>query len=345
MAQSFTWPASGSLSGTQNVNLLQVGGASITLGTKTAAASLPVTLASDQGAITENLTQVGGAAISLGTKTASASLPVILASDQTLPLPSGASTSALQTSGNTSLTSIATNTAKIPSQGAAVTAASTPVNIASDQTVPVSMAAVPTGGSTAALQTTGNTSLATIATNTGRIPAQGAAVTAASTPVNIASDQTVPVSATALPLPTGASTSALQTTGNTSLASIVTNTGRIPAQGTAVTAASTPVNIASDQIVPVSQIKASTSAVTSVAAAASDTSLLASNSSRKGAAFFNSSTATLYLKLGTASSTSSYTVQIGAQGYYELPFIFVYTGAINGTWSSATGTVLITELT
>ena len=45
-----------------------------------------------------------------------------------------------------------------------------------------------------ALESGGN--LATIATNTGKIPSKGAATTANSTPVNIASDQTVPVSGT-----------------------------------------------------------------------------------------------------------------------------------------------------
>lgn len=86
----------------------------------------------------------------------------------------GLATASAQTAGNNSLTTITTNTNRIPAQGAATTAASLPVNIANDQTVPVS-----------------NASLTTIATNTGRIPVQGAAVTANSTPVNIASDQTV----------------------------------------------------------------------------------------------------------------------------------------------------------
>jgi len=50
--------------------------------------------------------------------------------------------------------------------------------------------------------------------------------------VNAFVTNTVAISAAALPLPTGASTSALQTTGNTSLASIVTNTNSlILAQG------------------------------------------------------------------------------------------------------------------
>src|ERR1019366_52903 len=52
------------------------------------------------------------------------------------------------------------------------------------------------------------------------------------------------ISAASLPLPTGASTSALQTTGNTSLASIDTKT---PALGQALMAASSPVVIASNQ--------------------------------------------------------------------------------------------------
>ena len=57
-----------------------------------------------------------------------------------------------------------------------------------------------------------STDLSTIAGDTtsldSKMPAQGAAVTAASTPVNIASDQTVPVSAASLPLPSGAATEA-----------------------------------------------------------------------------------------------------------------------------------------
>lgn len=57
-----------------------------------------------------------------------------------------------------------------------------------------------------------NTDLDTIAGDTTSLdakqPALGAAVIAASSPVNIASDQTVPISAASLPLPTGAATEA-----------------------------------------------------------------------------------------------------------------------------------------
>jgi hypothetical protein len=55
---------------------------------------------------------------------------------------------------------------------------------------------------------------------------------------------TQPISAVALPLPAGAATDALQTTGNTSLASIDSKT---PPLGQAVSAASVPVVLASDQ--------------------------------------------------------------------------------------------------
>jgi hypothetical protein len=75
--------------------------------------------------------------------------------------------------------------------------------------------------------------------------ANGQAPMANSSPVVFASDQT------ALPLSALASTSTLQTTANASLVSITTNTGNIAAQGAATVANSNPVNIASDQIIPV----------------------------------------------------------------------------------------------
>ena len=114
---------------------------------------------------------------------------------------------------------------------------------------------LPSGAATAANQATGNGSLATIAGDTtsldAKVPSQGAATTANSTPVNIASDQTVPISATSLPLPSGAATSANQTTANSSLSTIAGDTtsidGKTPSLGQAAMAASVPIAIASDQ--------------------------------------------------------------------------------------------------
>lgn len=68
----------------------------------------------------------------------------------------------------------------------------------------------------------------TLAALNTKVPSQGQAVMTASVPVVIASNQSaVPVSASTLPLPSGAATSALQTTGNTSLSSISGDTSSI----------------------------------------------------------------------------------------------------------------------
>jgi hypothetical protein len=91
------------------------------------------------------------------------------------------------------------------------------------------------------------------------------------------------------------------------------------------------------------KLSSTTPGNTSVAASASSVNLLALNSNRLGAAIYNDSSVTLYVKLGTTASTSSYTVQIAPLGYYEVPY--GYTGNIDGIWASATGNARITELT
>jgi len=85
-------------------------------------------------------------------------------------------------------------------------------------------------------------------------------------------------------------------------------------------------------------------ALTNVGASVTSVSLLVANSSRKAAYFFNDSPQALYLKFGTTASNTSYTLQIPAFTLYEMP-LPVYTGAIDGIWISAVGTVRITELT
>lgn len=79
------WPAAPNAEATESVivtNLEAVGGSALALGQTTKSASLPVTLASDQGELATNVAEIGGAAIALGQTTKSASLPVTLASDQ-----------------------------------------------------------------------------------------------------------------------------------------------------------------------------------------------------------------------------------------------------------------------
>lgn len=151
-------------------------------------------------------------------------------------LPVGAATSALQTTANTSLASI----------DGKLTSPITVIGPLTDaelraSAIPVSAAALPlpAGASTSALQTTGNNSLASI-DNKLTAPL---AVTGPLTDTQLRASA-VPVSAASLPLPAGASTDALQSAGNTSLASL---DSKSPPLGQTTKSASIPVTIASDQ--------------------------------------------------------------------------------------------------
>lgn len=201
------------------------------------------------------------------------------------------------------------------------------------QPVSASSLPLPTGASTSALQTTTNTTLTAIS---GQLPTTlGAHLTAASLAVSIASDQVVPISATALPLPTGAATSALQTQLS----------GQIPTTlGQKTSSASLAVVIASDQsAVSVSTVAATTPALTSVSGSVASVSILASNTSRKSFIVTNDSTAILYLAYGATASTTAYSVKMYPNACYISDF--VYTGALSAIWSAAAGSARITELT
>lgn len=88
-----------------------------------------------------------------------------------------------------------------------------------------------------------------------------------------------------------------------------------------------------------------TATVSSVNDTASSTQLLASNAVRKGYKLFNASTVTAYVKEGTTATTSDYSYQILAGGYYEFCGIGVYTGRIDCIWASdASGAMKITEV-
>lgn len=90
--------------------------------------------------------------------------------------------------------------------------------------------------------------------------------------------------------------------------------------------------------------KSSTSAITSVASATSSTSILASNASRILATIYNGANKTMYLALASTASTTSYTIQMDANSYFELPAD--YTGAISAVWANGvSGNALVTELT
>jgi hypothetical protein len=83
-------------------------------------------------------------------------------------------------------------------------------------------------------------------------------------------------------------------------------------------------------------------ATISVPASTTSTPVFASGAGVDGRVVFNDSTAVLYLKFGTSASTSDYTVQIPADGYYEFPQP-LYTGEVDGLWASANGFARTTE--
>ncbi len=91
------------------------------------------------------------------------------------------------------------------------------------------------------------------------------------------------------------------------------------------------------------QAAATTATLANVAGSASSVTLQASNSGRRGLTIWNDSSAILYVKLGTTASTTSCTVKMVADAYYEVPF--GYTGRVDGIWASATGSARMTELT
>lgn len=215
----------------------------------------------------------------LGQTTSAASMSVVLASDYTLPVTISTAVNNPMwvelTDGTTGY--VGAKTGQFPSNlGQQVKASSLSVTLASDQgALAVSQsgawsvslaAAIPAGANViGGVTQSGAWTIDGIPTTLGQKTMAG------STSVVLASDQsnvpvtienasiavtgtfwqaTQPISAAALPLPTGASTAANQTTANTSLASIDSKL----THGQATMAASVPVTLASDQsALPVSQ--------------------------------------------------------------------------------------------
>lgn len=267
-------------------------------------------------------------------------------SASTLPLPTGASTSALQTSGNSTLTTIS---GQLPATlGQKVMASSLAVVIASDQSaIPVSGTVASSqfyaqGATTAAevgpliqaAATAGSPTYTTATTNplsltlAGALRVDGSAVTQ-------------PISAASLPLPTGAATSALQTTGNTTLSTI---SGQLPpALGPEASGSSLSVVQATGTTFSVSQATSATGTITSVTYTAATQTILASNAARKGFVIYNDSLNFLYLAFAATASTTAFSSKLQAGASYVSDTL--YTGVISGISSAATGAARVTEFT
>ena len=86
----------------------------------------------------------------------------------------------------------------------------------------------------------------------------------------------------------------------------------------------------------------STSVVSSVASSTSSVELLASASGRIEGVIQNDSTAVLYVKFGTAATSSSFTISLDPQ---EAVVIDKYNGVVHGAWASANGNARVTVVT
>ena len=167
-------------------------------------------------------------------------------SASSLPLPAGAATASGQATEAASLSSI---DGKTPALGQAASAASSPVVLASDQspipitgTITASNPSIGTNGAAAPASSTqaagkdGSGNLRPLQVSTaGVLSVDGSAVTQpVSGSVSVSNfPATQPVSAAALPLPTGAATAANQSTANASLSSIDSKlTSPLSVQGT-----------------------------------------------------------------------------------------------------------------
>jgi len=310
------------------------------LGQKAMAASLSVAVASDQGALSINGTVVQGNAGThaqrwmVGLSDGSGFISPVLAAQ----LPAALVGGRLDINTGTWLGSTA------PTVGQKAMTASVPVVIANNQSaVPISASSLPLP--------TGAATETTLSAMSGKLPASlGQKAMAASLSVAVASDQgAVPVSGTVtanVGTTNGLALDATLTGGTqTSRVTDGTNTAAVKAASTPAAAADPAlvVAISPNNPLTVAPATASTSAVTNVSASTSNVTLLSANSGRRGAMIYNDSVNTMYLKLGTTASATSYTAQLGRRDYYEVPFN--YTGQIDAIWTASAGTARITELT
>lgn len=102
------------------------------------------------------------------------------------------------------------------------------------------------------------------------------------------------------------------------------------------------VNLAPNQVLKLE--KGTLSTVTSVASSTTSVTLLAENSLRHSVHLFNDSTSALFVKYGTAASSTSFTHKVVAAGSVDIVYP-AYVGLITGIWTSVDGAARITEVT
>lgn len=276
-------------------------------------------------------------------------------------LPTGAATSSLQTTLNSSVSSL---DSKAPPLGQALAAASVPVVLTAAQLATLTPPTTVTAniGTTAGIAldsslTTLNAkdfateaTLALIKAKTDNIDVALSTRTKPSDAQNIralTSGDQVTIANASVPV-TGAF---FQATQPVSIASSVAVTG--PLTDAQLRAAVVPVSLASTTIsnFPATQAvsntleTASTGTITSVTNAVTSFSVLATNANRKGFVIHNDSTTTVFIAFAATASATAFTLRLTSQASYISNSLPIYRGAISGIASAANGSLRITELT
>ena len=218
------------------------------------------------------------------------------------------------------------------STGAVIAAPNSAHVTPSDESITVSSSALPTGAATGAKQDTGNASLASIDT---KLPSS---LTVSSTRLLVdGSGVTQPVSASSLPLPSGAATAANQSTANSALSSL---DAKLPSN---LTVSSTRLLVDSSGVTQPVSVATRTPTTTSVSSSASSGLVLALNANRRGFSVSNISTAKLYLSFSNPATVANCFIEIPAGGFLLLDQQLIVTNAIYGIWASANGAAQVTE--
>ena len=158
---------------------------------------------------------------------------------------------------------------------------------------------------------------------------------------------TVAVSAASLPLPTGAATSANQTSELSKLDQLhtdLTGTLTVGLPSGAATAANQSTANTSLSSINTKLGAATTGAASLVALTATSATLLASNSNRIWALIHNPLSVAIYVRFENADAVAVPSIVIQPGDAYELPK-YSYTGAIRAATASGSGNVYVTEFT
>lgn len=345
------WTISGSVLNTppanQSINITQIGGAALSEGQKLSAASIPVVIASDQSAIpvtgtittSPNVNVHDGSGVSISSTGSSLNVdvtnivPVTLTSttitgNVTVVQPTGSNlhvdidnfpaiqpvSGTITANQGTSPWIVSGTIVTSPNvnvhdgSGNTIASTGTSLNVDVTNTVPVTLTSTTITGNVTVVQSAG----ANLHVDVDNFPA------------------TQPISAVSLPLPTGASTSANQTTANTSLASIDSKTpalvgGRQPVDGSGV-------------VQPITRVGATLN-TSQISVGSTSTLIIAANANRKRLVLINMGTTNVFIgNIGVTIGTGQ--LLLGIAGYV-IPLYF--TGAVYGIVGTGTQTIAYLE--